>query len=107
MKRTNSVTDALNNNAADLDLGDGLVTRIPLGDVGAVITEAIASAEGRSAMLALGPKVVSRDSDGTPYYNPTSGTLRIFVGADGKPFFAEKPWPTTSLDPDGVPAVIL
>ena len=37
MKRTNSVTNALNTESADIDLGDGLSMRLPLGDITAVI----------------------------------------------------------------------
>lgn len=45
MKRTNTWQDAYNTGTAELDLGDGMTSRIPLGDVGEVITAAAADAK--------------------------------------------------------------
>ena len=54
--------------------------------------------------LILGPKVISLDTDGTPYWNPTSGTHRVFVDTDGSAYFAVEPWPDLAPDTDGTPA---
>lgn len=105
MKRTNSVTDALNAEAADIDLGDGLSMRLPLGDMVAVIGDAADAAKLAAVEASMGPKVVAIDTDGTPYYNPVGGTHRIFPDADGVPYYALNLWPATGTDTNGAPII--
>lgn len=51
----------------------------------------------------FGQKAFSLDADGTPYWDPSSGTHRMFLDVDGAPYLSDLPWPTMTLDEDGVP----
>lgn len=52
----------------------------------------------------IGAKVISLDTDGVPYWNPSGGTMRLFTDVDGALYYADKPWPVVSADTDGRPA---
>jgi hypothetical protein len=62
-----------------------------------------AAARTDAVLQSIGPKIVALDADEVPYYSTTAGTLRIFPDVDGNPYYATDPWPTTSVDTDGIP----
>lgn len=58
--------------------------------------------KGRTPLPAA---TISLDTDGTPYWNPASGTRYVYQDVDGVPYHAASPWLTPSTDTDGAPVV--